>query len=62
MRTSALFISIFVAALGAHADVVRCTDAGGSIVYTDGPCPPGSRLPNRNNKKVAQNPSPKNIH
>lgn len=44
MRTSALFISIFVAALGAHADVVRCTDAGGSIVYTDGPCPPGSRL------------------
>ena len=42
MRTSALFISIFVAALGAHADVVRCTDAGGSIVYTDSPCPPGS--------------------
>lgn len=50
MRTSVLFIptlaaAAVVAALGAQAaDVVRCTDASGNIVYTDGPCPAGSRL------------------
>ena len=49
MRTSVLFIPalffVAAAAMGAHAaDVVRCTDASGGIVYTDGPCPAGSRL------------------
>ncbi|WP_412510499.1 hypothetical protein [Variovorax paradoxus] len=50
MRTSVLFIPVFFfgaapAATGAQAaEVVRCTDAGGGIVYTDGPCPAGSRL------------------
>jgi hypothetical protein len=46
MRTTVLFISVFAAAaMGAHAaDVVRCTDAGGRIVYTDSQCPPGSKL------------------
>lgn len=49
MRTSVLFIPalffVAAAAMGAQAaDVVRCTDASGGIVYTDGPCPAGSRL------------------
>ena len=50
MRTSVLFIpalaaAAVVAAIGAQAaDVVRCTDASGNTVYTDGPCPAGSRL------------------
>ncbi|MDP9930158.1 hypothetical protein [Variovorax paradoxus] len=53
MRKSVLYIPALVAmaaaaalvATGAQAaEVVRCTDAGGAIVYTDGPCPPGSRL------------------
>ena len=53
MRKSVLFIPAFVAMAAAAvvaatvaqaAAVVRCIDAGGSIVYTDGPCPPGSRL------------------
>ncbi|MDQ0587174.1 hypothetical protein [Variovorax paradoxus] len=50
MRTSVLFIPVYfffaaAAAMGAQAaDVVRCTDASGGIVYTDGPCPAGSRL------------------
>ena len=34
-----------VAAFGLQAaEVVRCTEAGGRIIYTDGPCPPGSQL------------------
>ncbi|MBT2333712.1 DUF4124 domain-containing protein [Variovorax paradoxus] len=47
MRTSVLFISVFftAAAMDAQAaDVVRCTDANGGIVYTDGPCPADSTL------------------
>ena len=46
MRTSVFFIPVFAAAaIGAQAaDVVRCTDATGRIVYTDGPCPAGSTL------------------
>ncbi len=43
MRSLALFLSIFGAALGAHADVVRCTDASGAISYTNVACPPGSK-------------------
>jgi len=50
MRTSVLFIPALAAVAAAAAfgvqaaDVVRCTDADGRIVYTDGPCPTGSRL------------------
>lgn len=45
MRTTVLFISVFAAAALAHAaDVVRCTDASGGIVYTQGQCPPGTKL------------------
>lgn len=43
MRSLALFLSIFAAALGAHAQVVRCTDASGAISYTNVACPPGSK-------------------
>ncbi|MGJ7616179.1 MULTISPECIES: hypothetical protein [unclassified Variovorax] len=43
MRSLAFFLSIFAAALGAHADVVRCTDASGAISYTNVACPPGSK-------------------
>lgn len=47
MRTAALSLSVFLSALaigpGAHAEVVRCTDANGAISYTDGACPSGSR-------------------
>lgn len=46
MRTR---LFLFIAALaaiapGAQADVVRCTDAEGRVIYTDGACPPGSQL------------------
>jgi hypothetical protein len=44
MRASAFIIPLFFAALAAQAEVVRCTDASGKISYTDGPCPPGSRV------------------
>ncbi|MDM0008278.1 hypothetical protein QTI51_26130 [Variovorax sp. J22G73] len=43
MRSLALFLSIFTVALGAHAEVVRCTDASGAISYTNVACPPGSK-------------------
>lgn len=44
--TTFLFVSLLwlvVAAPAAQAEVVRCTDADGRIVYTDGACPPGTR-------------------
>ncbi|MDH6593267.1 hypothetical protein M2165_003156 [Variovorax sp. TBS-050B] len=45
MRTSPFFVAALAAiAFGAHADVVRCTDADERVTYTDGGCPPGSRL------------------
>jgi len=50
MRTSVLFIpalaamAAFAAAGVQAAEVVRCTDAAGAIAYTDGACPPGSRV------------------
>ncbi|MFM9925120.1 hypothetical protein VLK31_19160 [Variovorax sp. H27-G14] len=43
MRSLALFMSIFAVALGAHADVVRCTDASGAVSYTNVACPPTSK-------------------
>lgn len=43
MRSLALFMSIFAVSLGAHADVVRCTDASGAVSYTDVACPPSSK-------------------
>ncbi|SEK15941.1 hypothetical protein SAMN05216567_12293 [Variovorax sp. OK605] len=43
MRSLALFLSIFAAAAGAHAEVVRCTDAKGAISYTNVECPAGSK-------------------
>lgn len=43
MRSLLLFLSICAAALGAHADVIRCTDASGAISYTNVACPPGSK-------------------
>ena len=43
MRIPTVLLLSLLAALGAHADVVRCTDANGRIVYTDGACPSGSR-------------------
>jgi len=44
MRAPAFFIPLFVVALAAQAEVVRCIDASGKISYTDGRCPPGSRV------------------
>jgi hypothetical protein len=51
MRTRRLFPFMAAAAAATTfglqaqaADVVRCTEAGGRIIYTDGPCPPGSQL------------------
>ncbi|MGJ7528337.1 DUF4124 domain-containing protein [Variovorax sp. GB1P17] len=38
-----LLFSILAMASGAHADVVRCTDANGAVSYTDGACPAGNR-------------------
>jgi hypothetical protein len=38
-----LLLSILAMASGAHADVVRCTDANGAVSYTDGACPSGNR-------------------
>jgi len=41
-----LFVSLLwlvVAAPAAQAEVVRCTDADGRIVYTDGACPSGTK-------------------
>jgi ribonuclease HI len=43
MRSLALFLSIFTVALGAQAEVVRCTDASGAVSYTNVACPPGSK-------------------
>jgi hypothetical protein len=50
-RRLVLFMPVVVVAAAAAfglqaqaADVVRCTEAGGRIIYTDGPCPPGSQL------------------
>lgn len=44
MRTLAVSLAIFAAAPGAYAaEVVRCTDAGGAISYTNVACPPGSK-------------------
>jgi len=43
MRSLALFLSIFAAAAGAHAEVIRCTDANGAISYTNVECPAGSK-------------------
>lgn len=43
MRCLALFFSICTVALGAHAEVVRCTDAGGAVSYTNVACPPNSK-------------------
>ncbi|MFH0130801.1 DUF4124 domain-containing protein [Variovorax sp. VaC1] len=45
MRTPPLLfvLSILAMASGAHADVVRCTDANGAVSYTDGACPAGNR-------------------
>jgi hypothetical protein len=43
MRSLALFLSIFTVALGAQAEVVRCTDASGAVSYTNVACPSGSK-------------------
>ncbi|WP_157609149.1 hypothetical protein [Variovorax sp. Root411] len=39
----AVSLAILAAALGAHAEVVRCIDASGAISYTNVACPPGSK-------------------
>lgn len=43
MRSLVFFLSISAAALVSHAEVVRCTDAGGAVSYTNVECPPGSK-------------------
>jgi hypothetical protein len=43
MRLLALFFSLFTVALGAHAEIVRCTDASGAVSYTNVACPPSSK-------------------
>jgi hypothetical protein len=34
---------VLLACSGAHADIFRCVDGAGKSVYTDRPCPSGSR-------------------
>lgn len=45
MRRSAVFLAAILAVLGssAGAEVLRCVDAGGKVVYTDGNCPAGTK-------------------
>ena len=43
MRSLVLFLLACAAAVGAQADVVRCTDASGAVSYTNVECPPGSK-------------------
>lgn len=43
LRTAFLLAPLWLCAPAAHADVVRCTDARGATVYTDGACPSGSK-------------------
>jgi hypothetical protein len=56
MRSLALLLSISAAALGAHADVVRCTDAKGAISYTNVECPAGSKQSRQ--VQILQAPAP----
>jgi hypothetical protein len=43
MRSFVLLLSIVTVALGAHAEIVRCTDASGAVSYTNVACPPSSK-------------------
>jgi hypothetical protein len=42
-RAAALFVSFLALAGSAHAQVFKCVDAGGKTVYSQSPCPAGSK-------------------